>query len=150
MSNYDTILVVKPDINEAFEPTDRRTSAKSNRTNSVTRGRDHISISYIDPKYYSANAFGQRLRQTLHNMNTGFSSKVTDFGQWVTAEVTYHDSLTGRSASKTFLIVFMDGSDGIVLSTHNRYRTISGVEQAASYIMSACSALRNGTSSQLG
>lgn len=148
MLQYDTILLVKPNINEAIETYDKRTTGR--RSPSMTKGRNNLSISYIDPKYYGANAFGQRLRTTLHNMSTGFSSKVTDFGQWVTAEVTYHDSMTGRSASKTFLIVFTDGPDGMVMSTSNRYRSISGVDQAASYIISACSSLRNGTSSQLG
>lgn len=145
---YDTVLFVKPNINEAYEPTDRRSAGR--KTISATKGRDNINISYIDPKYYSANAFGQRLRSTLHNMSTGFSSKVTDFGQWVVAEVSYHDTMTGRSASKTFLVVFTDGPDGMVMSTHNRYRSISGIEQAASYITSACSSLRNSTSSQIG
>ena len=149
LQEYDAILVMDPMVNETFEPTDPRTSTNPGRTNQATRGKNG-NISYIDPKYYSSNSFGQRLRRTLHNMSAGYSSEVTDFGQWVVAKVTYHDTITGRSSSKTFLVVFTDGPDGMVMSTSNRYRSISGIEQAASYITSVCSSLRNGTSSQLG
>lgn len=106
------------------------------------------SADYDDPKLYNNFSFGQTLRSLLNNMGEGFSCKVTDFGKWVTAELTHHNHITGRSASKTFLIVFKYKGDGIVLSTHNRYRTISGVDQAASYIKSAASTLQGNTQSK--
>ena len=83
-------------------------------------------------------------------MGPGYSAEVSDFKKWVVVRATYHNFETSRSATKTFLIVFQaDNGDGIVLSTHNRYRTISGVDQASSYIRSACSTLKNSTQSKL-
>jgi hypothetical protein len=81
-------------------------------------------------------------------MGNDFSSRVTDFGKWVTVDISHHNHITGRTSSKTFLIVFQQKGDGIVLSTHNRYRTISGVDQAASYIKSVASSLQNNTQSK--
>ena len=98
---------------------------------------------YDDPKLYASNAFGQMMLNDLNAWKKGYSAKVTDFGKWVVIEVTYHNHVTGRSASKTFLVVFnggLDGTDkggGLVMSTANKWRTISGYNQASSYIKSA-------------
>ena len=83
-------------------------------------------------------------------MNNGFSAEVVDFKKWVTVRVTHSNHITGKSASKTFLIVFKQKGDGIVLSTHNKYRTISGVDQAASYIRQVCNSLTNETNNKIG
>jgi hypothetical protein len=106
-------------------------------------------INADDPKLYQAYSFGNALRQNLSNIGYGFSCKVTDFKKWVVAEIIHHNTITGKTSSKTFLIVFKDKGDGIVLSTHNKYRTISGVDQAASYIRSACSSLQNDTQNRI-
>ena len=68
-----------------------------------------------------------------------FTMPTTD----VVVDVTYHHHISGRSASKTFLVVFDGGpkgndpGGGMVLSTANKWRTISGYSQAVSYIKSA-------------
>jgi hypothetical protein len=91
----------------------------------------------------------------LNNWKQGYSANVTDFGKWVVVEVTHHNHVTGRSASKTFLVVFdggpkgTDKGGGMVLSTANKWRTISGYAQASSYIKSASGALESATSQKL-
>lgn len=142
MKKYDAILCVENPINE----TDNRLHAR--RTPGDNKGFTQY-LNADDPKLYQAYSFGSALRQTLSNIGYGFSCKVTDFKKWVVAEITHHNTITGRTSSKTFLIVFKDKGDGIVLSTHNKYRTISGVDQAASYIRSACSSLQNDTQNRI-
>jgi hypothetical protein len=83
-------------------------------------------------------------------MGQGYSCQVVDFKKWVVVTVTHSNHVTGKSASKTFLVVFNPNKDGIVLTTHNRYRSISGVEQACSYIRSACTALQSETQNRIG
>lgn len=140
---YDAILYVEQPINEA----DKRSYHKKGY--SGPGGNSRYWDTY-DPKLYDMFSFGNSLRQSLNSMGTGFSCEVTDFKKWVVVTVHHSNILTGKSASKTFLVVFNPDKDGIVLSTHNRYRTISGVDQAASYIRSACNALQSDTQNNIG
>lgn len=145
MKKYDAILYYDT-INEDY---DDRNYASMGSTVSQTKAFN-VGLDYDDPKMYASYSFGNRLKSSLDSMNSNYSNKIVDFGKWVTVEVTHHDKISGRSASKTFLIVFKHKGDGIVLSTHNRYRTISGVDQAASYIRSACSSLQGSTQTKIG
>jgi hypothetical protein len=143
---FDAILHIDTPINEAV--VDDRIYARDT-VKGVSKGFK-VHASWDDPKLYSNMSFGRLLRQSLNGMGDGFSCKVTDFAKWVVVEVSHHNILTGRTSSKTFLIVFQPDQKGIVLSTHNRYRTISGVDQAASYIRSACASLNNVNQTKLG
>lgn len=102
-----------------------------------------------DPTLHASNAFGRLMQSELNNMGSNYSAEVTDFGKWVTVRVGYHSYVTGRASYKTFLVVFKDKNDGIVLSTSNRWRSISGYAQAVSYIKLASQALKNSTSQKL-
>lgn len=102
-----------------------------------------------DPRLYASNAFGRLMQYELGNMGPNFSAEVTDFGKWVSVRVGYHNHVTGRASYKTFLVVFKDKNDGIVLSTANRWRSISGYAQAISYIRSSAQTLKNATSQKL-
>lgn len=141
---YDAILYVDAPINEA----DERIVAR--KAISGTTKYDKGSTEWYDPRYWAAHSFGSTLRTLLNSMGSNYSSEITDFGKWITVKVTYHDHITGRSSSKTFLIVFKQKGDGIVMSTHNRYRTISGVDQAGSYIRSTCGSLQNSAQTKIG
>lgn len=101
---------------------------------------------YQDPKLFAQWAFGKQLQSYLGNVGYGYSVEVADFGRYVSARLTYSNPPTGKTASKTFLIVFdPDGKTGNIFQTSNRYRTFSGVSQAASYIKSCVSSLRDKT-----
>ena len=144
MKKYDAVLYVTPEhtINEA----DRKNAAAS------AIGHDKYfkgSINWDDPKLHNPYSFGQSLRSALNNLGGGWSCKVTDFNKWVVVEMGHHDVITGRTSSKTFLVVFQEKGNGIVLNTHNKYRSISGVEQAISYIKSASSSLKDSNQTKL-
>lgn len=145
MDKYDAILCVEPNINENYE--DDRIYAK--KIPGVTKGFSQY-FDVDDPKMYSQFTFGNIMRQSLNNVGNGFYAEVTDFKKWVTVRVSHHNHITGKTSSKTFLIVFKKKGDGIVLSTHNRFRTISGVDQAISYIKSAMNSLTNDTQNRVG
>ena len=101
---------------------------------------------YQDPKLYASWAFGKQLQNAIGNIGYGYGCEVSDFGRYVSAKVTYSNPPTGKTASKVFLIVFdPDGKKGNIFQTSNRYRTFSGVSQAASYIKSCVSSLRDKT-----
>lgn len=133
MERYDAILYLEQEnINED----DRSMATKTiSGVDKYVKG----SVNWDDPALYNSFSFGQQLKSRL-NVD-GFFCEVTDFKKWVVAKMSKHDVVSGKTKSKTFLVVFKQKGDGIVLSTANRYRTISGVDQAASYIKSASSNL---------
>lgn len=142
-AKYDAILYVVPAINEYDERIYTRKIPGATRGFSQYWDAD-------DPKLYNNMAFGSVVARALSNMGSGFSAEVTDFKKWVTVRVSHYNTITGKSSSKTFLIVFQEKGDGIVLSTHNRYRTISGADQAISYIKSVCNSLQSDTQNRIG
>jgi hypothetical protein len=153
-SKFDAVLIYDINendiINEAFGDERYYTAAGPGKTVGKVP-----YIWYDDPKLHASNAFGQLMLRDLNNWRNGYSAKVSDFGKWVVVEVTYHDCITGRSASKTFLVVFDGGpkgddkAGGMVLTTANKYRTISGYSQAAQYIKQVSSALESSASQKL-
>lgn len=151
-SKYDAVLICNIDdfINESYGDDRSYTGANVGKMT----GKDQY-LWYDDPKLYASNAFGRMMLNDLNNWRRGYSAKVTDFGKWVIVDVTYHNVITGRSASKTFLVVFDGGpkgndpAGGIVLSTANKWRTISGYSQASSYIKAASGALESATTQKL-
>lgn len=146
MNNIDTVLYVTESINEGnYDDRYNGTELPDARIKWSKGG----SYNYDDPRLYANNAFGKSLQYELGNMGNGFSAEVTDFGKWVTVRVTHCDFVTGRSSSKTFLIVFSNKSKGIVLSTANKWRSIDGYAQAASYIRSASYALKSSTQTKI-
>ena len=143
---YDAILCLERPLNENM---DSRNYNNSGKYIGPTQGFTQY-VDADDPLLYTSYSFGNTLRNSLSSMGNGYSCKVNDFKKWVVVEVSHHNTVTGKTVSKTFLIVFKDKGDGIVLSTHNRFRTIHGVEQAATYIKSACGSLRNDTQNKIG
>lgn len=143
-NKYDSILYVTKTINES----DERVVGYQmpNATMQSYYGNSSMSD---DPKVMGAYSFGKIIQTSLNNMSSGYSVETSDFKKWVVVRVSYYNFETSRSASKTFLVVFQHDGDGIILSTHNRYRTISGANQAVSYIRSACSQLRTSTQNKL-
>lgn len=142
LSKYDAVLVCETPLNEGY--------GDDRYYNGAGYGRDggnDVYYNYDDPKLYAGNAFGKLMLQELNGWRTGYSASVTDFGKWVVVDVKCHNHVTGRSATKTFLVVFTGGpkgtdkGGGLVMSTANKWRSISGYSQAVSYIKSAASTL---------
>ena len=140
---YDSILYVDTPILESNRMPGSGTLDAG--MHSMTPG---VPVNWDDPKLYNTFSFGRVIKRAIES-NHGYYAEVSDFRKWVVVRVTYQNYETSRSATKTFLIVFKHDGDGIILSTHNRYRTISGAEQAVSYIRSACTQLQNSTQGKL-
>lgn len=147
MNRYDAILYVNPEEEIIEEANDPRIYTKKGHLGPDKAFKVHTN--WDDPKLYNAYSFGNSIRNGLNSIGDGFTCKVTDFAKWVVVEVSHHNVVTGRTASKTYLIVFQDNNDGIVLSTANRYRTISGVGQAISYIRSSISSLQSANQTKI-
>jgi hypothetical protein len=153
-SKYDAVLICNIDNDDFIKESygDERSYAGANIGKNVGKVP---YMWYDDPKLYASNAFGRMMQNDLNNWRKGYSAKVTDFGKWVVVDVTYHNVITGRSASKTFLVVFdggpkgTDPAGGMVLSTANKWRTISGYSQASSYIKAASGTLESATSQKI-
>ena len=133
---YDAILVLKNQINED----DRYHSSKGPDYSPKGPGGD---AGIPDPKMYANNNFGRVLRDSLKDMTGGAVVKVSDFGQYVVVDVGFHDYIAGKTSTKTFLIVFEYKGDGLIFTSSTKWRTISGANQAVSYIKSACSSLQS-------
>lgn len=141
---YDTILYINDNITESVD--DRINGYGLPSQDMPVKG---IYRDYDDPKLFNISSFGNIVRDQLNDMGRGFSCAVTDFNKWIVVDIKYNNIVTGRSAGKTFLIVFKPEGNGLVMNTANKYRTISGVSQAISYIKSSSSILKNSTQSKL-
>lgn len=133
-----TTLYIKKPINESSDP---RIQGTKGYTGLKDYGPDGW-INRYDPKIWNAAGFGQRL-QRMFSMSSQFSIKVTDCGQYLSVTTSYHNIQSGVTKSKTFIIVFEDPKrgDGKIFSTSTKWRTISNVDQAYSYIYSATKAM---------
>ena len=93
-----------------------------------------------DPKLYSGQGYGRRIRQSLGYSNDGTSYMVTDLGQVVVVTARYFNLPTGKEISKTFAIVFgivepgKSLQSGRIFTTSTKWRDMSSPDQAASYI----------------
>ena len=140
---FDMIISVEPSLEDINEDGDARKFATTGPTSYNAYDNTSPSTGY-DPSVYSQLAFGNTLRSSLGNIGTGWIAEVSDFKKWVVVNMSYHSTVSGRTCSKIFLIVFNGkNGDGMVFSTSNKWRSVSGVDQCASYIRSASSVLRS-------
>ena len=70
-------------------------------------------MNYIDPKLYASWSFGNQLKRDVQSLGSNYSCEVADFGQEIVVRVTHSDTVTGRSASKTFLVIFTNTTGSI-------------------------------------
>ena len=106
--------------------------------NTMPRGADqgpNGMPGVYDWKVWSNSGFGKRLQSYLRG-GDGFSYEVSDFGRIVVVRASYHCVGTGKHIGKTFAIFFDDPNkgNGQVFSQSTRWRSISSVDQASSYI----------------
>lgn len=143
--NFDAILYFD-NINEGVDDRNYATSPRSGSPKPI-KGQ---YANYIDPKLYASWSYGRQIRNEISQMGTGFSAEVSDFGQEVVVKVSFNDTVTGRTSSKTFLIIFTDLKGQAYIKTHsNKWRSVSGIGQATSYIKSVCSQLMSSAQQKL-
>lgn len=141
IDKYDSILYID-DIQNINE--DERIHTK--RQASSIYGGDNINR----PESYLLNAFAYgKIIQQAFSSERGVFCEVADFGKYVSVTAGVSDPNTGRTSKKTFLIVFKSKEEGLVYSASNKWRSVSGVQQAISYIKSVVSVLRNDTNKRL-
>ncbi len=138
----DVILIIQQPINEA----DGRTAGRRNYSSAGDSGPGVYPGMY-DWRVWDAAGFGRQLQRAL-STEPGYAAEITDFGQYVSARVSYHNVATGKAVSKTFVIAFESPKwgDGKVYASSTKWRTISNISQAAQYIKSYISSCSNQTS----
>lgn len=131
----EAVLYIDRPINEMFDP--RTVGKKGPQGASLTGPGGKTSLT--DYRAWSSAGFGQRLQSSLASLGRGYSAEVTDFGQYVSVRASYHNTVTGKTISKTYVVVFDDinSGDGRVMVTSQKWRSISSFDQAASYIGSS-------------
>ena len=140
--DFDYILLYNP-INEDLAVDKRNYSRKLPSIDYNPRG---MYIGVRDPKLMTSWNFGKQLQRNLNNLGAGFNCQVFDCGGEVAVTISHNQIDTGRTASKTFIIVFDNKSgDGIIKSSSTRWRTVSGLGQVESYIRSVASNLASDT-----
>lgn len=138
----DYVLIVENTINEA--QTDIRnynTGLPSVDINPVGR-----YIGVRDPKLMVSWAFGKILQRELNNLGSNYTCQVFDCGGEVSVTVSCCEPSTGRTASKSFIIVFdSKNGNGTIKSSSTRWRSVSGISQVVTYIKSVASNLSSFT-----
>lgn len=152
LDDFDGILCLDENaINEAGLDSLIGTSGADIRATSVMvpqqdKGAYSKYLDYNDPKLYRSWTFGKQILNLLGSIGVGYGCEVADYGKYVSVRVSYSNSSSGKTSSKTFLIVFdPDGKQGNIFQSSNRYRTFAGTSQAVSYIKSSVSGLRDKT-----
>lgn len=144
--DFDIVLYFDGNINEGVD--DRNYSTRG--VGGVEKPINGPYVNYTDPKLYANWSFGRQLRNELSGMSGGYSCEVSDFGKEIVVKITHSNTITGRSASKTFLITFTNTKgDAYVKSHSNKWRSISGISQASQYIKAVCSNLQSVTQQKL-
>ena len=131
----EAVLYFSQQVNETVDP---RVLGK-NRPESAALTGPGGKTSRTDWRVWNATGFGQRLQSSLTSLGKGYSAEVSDMGQYIAVRVSYHNVVTGKGVSKTYIIVFddPDRGDGRVMVTSQKWRSISSYDQAASYISSS-------------
>lgn len=143
--NIDAILYLDP--NSIEEGADSR-SLTGKHIVGYDTGPDG-AVNKDDPKMYMSTNFGKQLQYSLNNIGNGFWAEVSDFGKYVTVVAGYHNTVSGRSSTKHFIIVFQKDGVGTIFTSSTKWRTISGVGQAASYIKSLSGAIESSAANKI-
>lgn len=140
---YDAILIFNNQLNEASR-------IKPGVNNASHRGPNNY-VDVDDPAHYTSNAIGRIISQSIDNMGYGYFGEVTDFGKWVVVTVGYHSYITGRSCTKTFLVVFNNDKNysSVVMSSSTKWRTITNHSEAVTYIRAAANQLASEANKRL-
>ena len=150
LEHFDTILYFNNSEEDVFESGMDTRNISTKGLSNVNKPINGPYLDYIDPKLYASYSFGKQVKRDIQSLGNDYRCDVTDFGREIVVQVTHSDTVTGRSASKTFLIIF-NGSkgDAYVKSHSNKYRSISGISQAVMYIKSVCSNLSSITQQKM-
>jgi hypothetical protein len=153
INDFDAILYLdnslQDDIFERGLGVDTRT-INTRIPNTADKFADGNHAYAINPSLYASWSYGNQLKRSIQSWSSNYSCEVADFGQEIAVTVTHCEPATGRTASKTFLIIFTNTKGDAYVKNHSsKWRSVSGIGQAESYIKSVCSALSNSTQSKM-
>lgn len=137
-SETPIVLYIEKPILEA----DSRTGMHTNTMGTANRG-PHGFYGAYDWKVWDGTGYGQRLQREANPGGKGFSIDVHDCGQQISCTAHYQSPGSGKKVSQSFIIVLNrpDRGDGTVFMTSTKWRTVSSISQAASYINSTIRSL---------
>lgn len=142
LKDYTVLYITPENINEA----DNRT-VNTRHINGKDTGPNG-TVNFDDPRLYMSTNFGRQLQSYLSGSN-GFWAEVSDFGRYVVVTAGFHNTVSGRSSTKHFVIAFDPDGVGTIFTSATKWRSISGISQAVSYIKSVCGALESSANNKL-
>lgn len=91
---------------------------------------------------------GPIIRTQLSSLGKGYNIECIDFGSDIVIKITYTNIQTGRTSGQSFLLKLSSTKgEGIIKSSEIRYRTVSNLVNAVSYIKTKAGSLKQQTSS---
>lgn len=96
-----------------------------------------------DWKVWDGTGYGQRLQREANPGGKGYSVDVHDCGRQISCTAHYQSPATGKKVSQSFIVILNtpDKGDGTVFMTSTKWRTVSSISQAATYISSTIRSL---------
>lgn len=137
------VMLTESLLQQIFESTDPRTIGTKGYTGTTDTGVGGMTSAY-DWRVWSGSGYGQQVAQGLNNLGKGYEFEVTDFGAWVVIRGGYHNTATGKTSCKTFVVVFDNPKkgDGRIYASSTKWRTISTPNQAVNYAKSVIDSMK--------
>lgn len=133
-----TLYLSQP-INESSDP---RTLAKGNTAGTLNQGPGGWYGAY-DYRVWDGASYGRRLQSEANPGGKGYSIDVHDCGAQLSVTASYQSPISGKKISQSFIVILQDPktSAGTIFMTSTKWRTVSTISQAASYINSTIRSL---------
>ncbi len=134
--NDNIFLIYDPPINEGTD--DPRMSVGPD---SWRMGSD-MGTDAFDWRTWQDTSFGRTLTNRLHS--AGINVSVFDAGKTLSVTAGLEDSATGKTVTKTFIVVFAQPKKkgdaipgyGMIWKSSTKFRTFSSIDQVANYVSS--------------
>lgn len=138
--NDTIVLYLQTPINEV----DARSGASGNIAGTGSEGPGGFYGAY-DYRVWDGTGYGQILQREANPGGKGYSVDVLDCGQHISVTAHYQSPATGKKISQSFIVVLKSpkSGNGTIFMTSTKWRTVSSVQQAASYIRSSIKTLAN-------
>lgn len=120
---------------------DHRVQATTGTQGYANQGKNNQYGGY-DWTVWDGGSYGKMLRAAAHPGDRGFFIEVHDCGRFLSVKASYQSPATGKSVSQNFIVVLKDdNAEANVYMTSTKWRTVSSISQAASYIQQTIKSL---------
>lgn len=130
--NTPIVIYCNTPINEV----DSRAKAHGNIAGTSNQGPGGF-YGTPDWRVWDGASYGKQVQREA-NPGQGYTIDVHDCGQHLSVTASYQNPANGKKVSQSFIIVLQgtNNSAGTVFMTSTKWRTVSSISQAASYISS--------------